>query len=313
MNRKNLMLGAAFAAMATAVATPAAAHRMWLLPSITVLADTNQSVTLDAAVSNDLFYADHFPMNVDMVKVWAPDGTPGKVENAARLRNRAVFDVAIDKPGTWKIGSETANVTGTFKVNGETWGVGMRRPAGSAPAKPGSAAMGGPAGNVAGNLAGNAAGGRLAIAPDHMVARVEDIPANATDLNLTESLSRNFVFVTAGTPTAQAFAPSGKGLEMVPLTHPDELVSDEPGRFRFLIDGQPASGLKVTVVPGGKRYRESEGAQELTTGSDGTVTVKWPVPGFYWLNASLADDHPASPKAAHRRVSYTATLEVVAP
>jgi hypothetical protein len=37
------------------------------------------------------------------------------------------------------------------------------------------------------------------------------------------------------------------------------------------------------------------------------------VPGFYWLNASLADDHPASPKAAHRRASYTATLEVVAP
>jgi uncharacterized GH25 family protein len=82
-----------------------------------------------------------------------------------------------------------------------------------------------------------------------MVAGVADIPANATDVDLTETLNRNFVFVTAGSPTTQAFAPTNKGLEMVPVTHPDELVTDEPGKFRFLIDGQPAAKLKVTVIP----------------------------------------------------------------
>jgi hypothetical protein len=135
MNRKTLLL----AAPLLALAAPAQAHRMWLLPSITELADTNQSVTVDAAVSNDLFYPDHFPLGVEQVKVWAPDGTAGKVENAARLRTRSVFDVAIDKPGTWKIGTEMANLSGTFKVNGELWGVGMRRPGGmGGPGAPGA-------------------------------------------------------------------------------------------------------------------------------------------------------------------------------
>ncbi|WP_062788175.1 DUF4198 domain-containing protein [Novosphingobium capsulatum] len=326
MNRKTLALAAPL--MALALGAPARAHRMWLLPSITVLADTNQSVTVDAAISNDLFYPDHFPLGVDQVKVWAPDGTPGKIENAARLRTRSVFDVAIDKPGTWKIGTEMANLSGTFKVNGELWGLGMRRPGGPGGtggtggpggqagmgAPPRGMMPGGPAGpGGPGGPGGGEGGPRPQIAPDHMVASLADIPADATEVNLTETLNRNFVFVTAGTPTTQAFAPSGKGLEMVPITHPDELVSDEPGKFRFLIDGQPAAKLKVTVIPGAKRYRDIEGAQELTTAADGTVTVKWPVPGFYWLNASLTDDHPANPRAAHRRTSYTTTLEVVAP
>jgi uncharacterized GH25 family protein len=119
--------------------------------------------------------------------------------------------------------------------------------------------------------------------------------------------------VTAGAPTDTVLRPTSKGLEMVPITHPDDLVADEPGKFRFLVDGKPAVALKVTVVPGGQRYRDGEKAQELVADADGVVTVAWPVAGFYWLNANISDDKPSAPKASKRRLSYTATLEVVAP
>ncbi|WP_267414398.1 DUF4198 domain-containing protein, partial [Sphingomonas sp. GC_Shp_4] len=145
------------------------------------------------------------------------------------------------------------------------------------------------------------------------VATLAEIPAGATDLKLTETISRNAIFVTAGAPTQAVFKPSNKGLEMVPVTHPDELVSNEPARFRFLIDGKPAGALKVTVVPGGKRYRDSEGAQDLTTGADGVLTIRWPFAGMYWLNVTASDNHPSSPRATQRRMSYTSTLEVLAP
>lgn len=269
------------AAALLALSTSASAHRQWLLPSVTTLSGTDGWVTFDAAISNDLFYPDHFPMGTDDIRVVQPDGTAGKIENAARGRYRSTFDVRIDKPGTWKIGTTSASVNGTFKLNGEDWRVGRRGPP-------------------------------TAALPPHVVATAKDIPAGATDVKLAENLRSNEVFITAGTPTRDVLKPTGKGLEFDPVTHPDDLVADEAAQFRFLIDGKPAAGVKVSVVPGGKRYRQSEGAQELTTGADGVVKVTWPFAGTYWLNATASDDHATAP-ATTRRMSFTTTLEVPTP
>lgn len=306
------------AALSSALATPAMAHRQWLLPSTTTLSGTSEGVTVDAAVSNDLFYADHQPIDPTQVAVWAPDGSQGKIENAAKGRYRGTFDVAIDKPGTWKIGIERASVSGTFKLNGETWRVGGRgRPAGApggpgAPGAPGGAPMGPPPAGFGGPGGPGGPGGAPSN-PVNVVASVADIPANATEVKLTEMSQQNFVYVTADAPTKGVLASRGKGLEFDPITHPAELVSNEEGQFRFLIDGKPAAGVKVTVVPGSKKYREAEDAQELTTGPDGVLHVKWPVAGMYWLSASATDQKPSDKRATDRRMTFTTTVEVVAP
>jgi len=41
--------------------------------------------------------------------------------------------------------------------------------------------------------------------------------------------------------------------------------------------------------------------------------VKWPVSGMYWINASLSDAKASEPRATERRMSFTTTVEVVAP
>jgi uncharacterized GH25 family protein len=107
--------------------------------------------------------------------------------------------------------------------------------------------------------------------------------------------------------------PTGKGLEFDPITHPDELILGEPARFRFLIDGKPAAGLDVEIIPGGGRYRNAENGLALKTGADGIITVKWPAAGVYWLGATLSDDRPSEPRAKQRRLSYSATIEVLTP
>jgi len=291
----NRCLKALFVAAAMAgIIYPAAAHRQWLLPSTTVLSGEDPWVSFDAASSNDIFYADHRPMNLSTIKVWAPDGSEGQIQNGATGHYRSVFDVKLDKPGTWKIGSQMSNLTGTFKVNGEERRVG--RPGGGGP-PPGA----------------SAAGGMGAGAPGPAPVAASDIPANATDVKLTEMSSRNEVFVTSGEPSTTVFTSTGKGLEMVPVTHPNELVSNEPASFRFLVDGKPAPELKVTIIPGGKRYRDGEDGIEVTTGADGVVKINWPTAGMYWLNATLTDNKVSDPRATSRRLSYATTLEVLAP
>ena len=269
-------------AAAALVSVPAAlsAHRMWMLPSGTVFSDTSSWVTVDAAVSNDLFFFDHQPLRLDGVKVWQPDGSEGVLQNGATGRYRSVFDVRLDKPGTWKIGTQMNAVMGSFKVDGVEKRLGRRGPP-------------------------------QAGAPAPLT--VADIPANATDVMLAETSTRNEIFVTAGAPTTTVFRPTGKGLEFAPVTHPDELVAGETATFRFLVDGKPAPGLKVTIIPGGKRYRNDEGARELSTGADGVLSVTWPAAGMYWLNATLTDAKATTPRATERRMSYVTTLEVLTP
>lgn len=307
-----------FTAAAIGLAVPAFAHNQWLLPSTTVLSDTQQSVTVDAGASTAPFEPNHNALNVDGVKVWAPDGSMGAIENAAKSKYRSTFDVKIDKPGTWRIGMENSGVSGSFKVDGEPWMVGRRRgppPGASGAGGPGAGGpgAGGPGAGGPGAAGPGAPGARPRIDPSRMVASVDDIPANATDLDLTETMGRNEFFVSAGEPSDALFQPSGKGLEFVPVTLPTDLVSNEPGQFRFLVDGKPAAGLEVEVIPGGRRYRETDATQKLTTDDQGMVTVQWPMAGMYWLNASLTDAKPSHPKASKRRMSYTATLEVLAP
>jgi uncharacterized GH25 family protein len=296
----------AASAVLLSLATPAFADRLWLLPSVTSVSGNTAWVTVDAGVSNDVFVADH-ALRLDTLKIVAPDGTAVQPETPATLHSRSVFDVKLDKPGTWKIGTTQAMVMGSFKVGDVEWRVGGRR----GPAAPGGASQPVGATPPAGPGGGDAR--PAGFQPRPSVATIAEIPANATDIKLTEVIGQNNVFVTAGAPTTTVFQTTGKGLEMVPVTHPDELASNEPARFRFLADGKPAAGLKVTLVPGGARFRERDGAFEVTTGADGVAAITWPMAGMYWMNATITDTHPSEPRATERRMSYTATLEVVAP
>ena len=255
----------------------ASAHRQWMLPNATVFSGMTNAVTVDAAASNDLFFADHRPIPLNSVKVWAPDGSPGQIANAATVEHRSTFDVKLDKPGTWKIGTMMTLVMGSFKLNGEEHRVGGRGGMGTS------------------------------------TVALADIPPEATEVKLTEVIGRNELYITADGPSTTVFKPTGKGIEFEPVTHPDELVVGEKANFRFLIDGKPASGLKLTVVPGGKRYRNDDGARDFTAGADGVARIDWPAPGMYWINASLTDDKPSEPRATQRRLNYTTVVEVLLP
>ena len=67
-------------ALASALPATALAHKAWLQPSQTVIAGTNPWITVDAAVSNDLFYFNPFPC---ARKAW-----PSPHRMAARSRRR---------------------------------------------------------------------------------------------------------------------------------------------------------------------------------------------------------------------------------
>jgi uncharacterized GH25 family protein len=134
------------------------------------------------------------------------------------------------------------------------------------------------------------------------------IPADATEVEITQSTDRHETFVTVGKPSA--LRASGKGLELV-AANPTDLVKGEQTAFMLQLDGQPAKELEVTVTLGHTRYRDKLDELKLKTDAKGQFSVTWPQAGMYWLDASTTDKKTSVPQAKERRLSYAATLEVM--
>lgn len=260
----------AFAFLAAWAVLPSAAwaHRSFLVPSSTVLSNApGQWVTVDAARGNDLFHFNHNAMPVEGLAITAPDGSTVAPARLERFRYRAVFDLPLTQPGTWRIAVVDDGVRAQWTEQGRPrrW---MGPPAGLAQA----------------------------------------VPPGASELRVSEVMSRVETYVTMGAPTPPR--PVGKGLEAAYTPHPNDLVAGAPAAIRFTHDGKPAAGLKVTVLPGASRYRDDAGAIEAVTDADGRVAFRWPGAGLYWVQAGLRGEATV-PQASRRSVSYAATLEVL--
>jgi uncharacterized GH25 family protein len=237
----------ALAATALLTTLPAHAHRAWLLPSGTIYSGQQPWVSVDAAISNDIFYFEHNAANLEGLVVVGPEGKTVTAENQARGRYRSVFDVKLAQPGTYRIALVSDSMMASFKVGTENK-----------------------------RLRGTAA------------SLAKEIPANAQELRVTHAQNRVETFVTSGKPTTEALKPTGRGLELVPVTHPNDLVAGEEATFRFLDNGKPAAGYAATVIQAGLRYRSELGEMRLTTDAQGELKVKWPAAGMYWINLSQA-------------------------
>lgn len=267
-------------ATATALSLPqsAGAVRQWLLPSETMFVGSgNEWLTVDAAISTDLYYFDHPGQDWDAT-VTAPDGTVVPVENRMVGKLRQTFDVPITMKGTYRLTVAFDQVMGGYLLNGER----KMLPRGTTPATLKAA-----------------------------------IPDGATDVQTAEANSRIETFVTAGAPTADRFVASGRGLEMVPVTHPNDVVAGEAASFRFLLDGKPAAGLDVVAIPGGVRYRRALDQIEAKTDAEGKVSLILPHAGMYWINVTTGGRRAAPPAGSvpafvppERRASYAMVIEV---
>lgn len=134
------------------------------------------------------------------------------------------------------------------------------------------------------------------------------IPKEATEVQVSANTRRVETFVTAGAPNTAALKPTGTGLELEPITHPNDLVVGEKAQFRLLLNGQPAKDAEVEVVLGDARYRSKAPEMKLKTNASGVFEVSWPEAGRYWLESTVSGKD-ASGRTLNS--GYVATLEVM--
>ncbi|MAK59714.1 MAG: ABC transporter permease [Ponticaulis sp.] len=251
-------------------AQPALAHRMWMLPSTFTLSGDEQWITVDGAISNDLFFPNHVPLNYENITVSSPDGAESAVEDGWVGKYRTTFDVKLDQQGTYKLTENGGTWFARWSENGEP-----QRRRGS------------------------------------IESFREDGLLDKADLNLSNSKRKVETFVTLGAPSETVFEPKNTGLELQPITHPNDVYEGEEASFAFLLDGEPASGLEIEISKGNDRYRNDAGLITVTTGEDGSFSFTPEEPGRYWLSTGTQAEGSFEGRTISVRNSYVMTIEAL--
>ena len=266
--KRTLALAAALAAL---IPFSASAHKAWLQPSTTVLTGEAPWITVDAAVSNNLFYFDHVALRAESIQITAPDGSRVAPQNAHTGKLRSVFDVQLTQPGTWRIASVNAGLMANWTEDGKP-----KRWRGTA----------------------------------ETFAKEVDTTKPGLRVSETVGRNETFVTNGNPDTTALALTGKGIELQAVG-GHVNDLFAGETSTFQVFIDGAPAAGLEFEITRGATRYRNAQEEIKLTSDAEGKIQVTWPQPGMYWLETTSSDNKTSVPQAAQRRLSYVATLEVL--
>ncbi|KAF0807041.1 hypothetical protein A6D6_01040 [Alcanivorax xiamenensis] len=266
---KPVSLAAAAVSALLLLSPTAQAHKRWLLPTHSVVSEA-QWISVDASVSNDIFYPDRaYPL--DNLQVTGPDGKAAETDHLLEMHRRSVFDVNLAQTGSYRIALPGHFFLAFFEQDGE----------------------------------------RKRVFGENIKALLKKVPKGADKVRLVESVSRIETFASVGAPDTAALAVTGKGLELVPLTHPNDLYTGETARFRFVIDGKPAAGLEVLLLPAGTRYRDAQQDWAVTSDDNGEVAIDWPHAGRFFMEAETTDQNTSDKQAESRRLGYLGTFEVL--
>ena len=113
--RKTLLIVAAAALLPLA----AQAHMLWLLPNATVITGKEAVVTIDAAISEDLFTFER-ALKLEQLTITGPGGIKLEAQNRNAARNRESFDLTLPTEGSYRISNVSSSLMGAYKVGGET-------------------------------------------------------------------------------------------------------------------------------------------------------------------------------------------------
>jgi hypothetical protein len=254
-------------------------------PDLTIVETKEAWVTIDGAISEGLFDVDHMPLRMDGLTVTDPDGVTAPAPAATDGQVPLQRRPALPKDGTYRIALVKQQRHGQLQAE---W--------------------------------------RDEALPRHRADfAAKEVPAGATEVqDHHHGPAPGHLRHRQQAELRGALKPTGAGLELVPVTHPNDLRAGETMRLRFQLDGKPLPNFPFSLVPGGVKYRGTLGEMRLTTDAKGEASFTLPAPNMYWLSAATrpiprgrgrttARPTPSATLLGHARRSCRSKLPACAP
>lgn len=114
------------------------------------------------------------------------------------------------------------------------------------------------------------------------------LPDGAAQIKRLLLTLRTDIYVTKNQITPLDHLTTGKGLELVAGSHPNDLFVNEDVHFQFQLHGKPLSErVSVSLVYEDTRFRNQREAVEYTTDRSGAISLSFDKPGRYLLEAII--------------------------
>lgn len=274
--KKNTFKAASLACVIVAglaVSASANAHPRWILPShFTVSKEGGDWLTFDVTASHGTFVFDK-PAGAETGEIIMPDGRVERPTYVTRGKRRSVFDYHFVEEGTHKV-----------RVN-----------------------------NVPSYYTQYKAGRRDTVkwVKAHKAERDEVLPKKSRDVMTQLSFTRAESYITVGKPTKEAFKLEGKYLEMVPVTHPADIVEGEDVQFQFYFNGKPQQGVTAEITREGTLYRNHQEQIDVVSDENGMVTFTPNQAGRWLMKANYKGDLVNNPLADRASVNVHLSFEAV--
>lgn len=117
-------------------------------------------------------------------------------------------------------------------------------------------------------------------------------------------------YVTKKGPTRAPVEKQIGRLAIHPVTHPSDIAIDGGFTLKILFDGKPLADQLVVIDRGGADYDAVPFHQELKTGPDGSLALKFKDAGIYEIMTRHRADAPAGSETDERSYTTSLTFEV---
>ncbi len=254
-------------------AVAANAHPRWLLPShFTVSKEGGDWLTFDLTASHGTFVFDK-PAGSESAQVIMPDGRSERPNFVIRGKRRSIFDFYFVEQGTHKVAVN--NVPSFYTL----YKAGRR--------------------DTVKYVAANKA-------ERHML-----IPEKSRDVSTQLNYTRAESYVTVGKPSDKALQIQGKYLEILPLTHPSDIVEGEQVSLQFFFNGEPQQGVVADITREGTLYRNHQEQIDVVSDKEGKVTFTPDTAGRYLMKANYKGPLLNNPLADSANVNVHFTFEAL--
>lgn len=250
------------------------AHTRWILPShFTISKEGGEWVTFDVTAGNATFAFDK-PAGAETAQVTMPDGRQERPNFVLRGKRRSVFDFEFVEEGTHKVAIN--NVPSYYT----RYKAGRR--------------------DTTKRIRAN------------KVERATLLPEESRDIETAIMFTRAESYITVGKPSEQAFQLEGKYLELMPITHPSDIVAETPATVQFYFNGKAQAGVKVVIIRDGEKYRNQQEQIDVVSDEKGMITFTPKTAGRYLLVAKhqdvLVDNAFADKMSANVHLTFEAVL-----
>ena len=135
----------------------------------------------------------------------------------------------------------------------------------------------------------------------------KNLPQGAYDIQRRQVSSRSETFVSFNGMTN--IQPEGKGLELTG-SHPNDLFAGEAVNFQLILNGTPlTAATQIRLIREGTRHRNQRDAMIIDTSNKGEFNVTFKETGFYLLEAQITQSSQQDGVDIEQATLYL-TLEV---